>query len=134
MPRDADKEQKNTLKKKDKLKSSLIIEALYKENRFVVSYPLKCFYSFTEAKQDKPAVSVAFTVPKKTFKLAVDRNALKRRVREAYRLNYKKVFESFIEQNEKQLHLFFIYIGKEEASYSCIEEAMQKMLKRLMVG
>ena len=129
MPHVADKHLKNTFRKHDKLKSSLEIETLYRENQSVVVYPLKCYYSFSEILEDKHIVRAAFTASKRTFKKAVERNSLKRRMREAYRLNYKKVFEAFMNQKEKQLKLFFIYIGKETLDYGCIEKSMQRILK-----
>jgi ribonuclease P protein component len=128
MPHAADKALKDTLQKKDRLKSSLEIEAIYRENKFVVSYPLKCYYSFSKIEENKRTIRVAFAVPKKVFKLAVDRNLLKRRMREAYRLNYKKNFLSFLEQNEKQLGIFFIYIGKEILDFKSIEKSMSFVL------
>ena len=131
MPHAADKTFKNTLRKHDKLKSSLEIEALYHENQFVVAYPLKCYYSFSETPEVPCNIRAAFAVPKKIFKHAVDRNTLKRRMREAYRLNYRKIFEEFITQNDKQLKLFFIYVGKEMFDYENIERSMQKNLVNL---
>ena len=129
MPHVADKHLKNTFRKHDKLKSSLEIEALYRENQSVVIYPLKCYYSFSEITDDKYLVRAAFTVPKRALKKAVERNSLKRRMREAYRLNYKKVFEAFMNQKEQQLKLFFIYVGKEILDYKCIEKSVQAILK-----
>lgn len=131
MPHAADNTSKNTLRKRDKLKSSLEIEAIYHENKFVVSFPLKCYYSFSEKKEHQNAVRVAFAVPKKNFKLAVERNTLKRRMREAYRLHYHTFFESFSEQNDQQLALFFIYIGKEMADFANITENMLHIFKKL---
>ena len=129
MPHVADKTLKNTFRKHDRLKSSLEIEALYRENKFVVAYPLKCYYSFSETVENKCVVRAAFAVPKKTFKKAVVRNTLKRRMREAYRLHYKKSFEAFMNQEEKQLKLFFIYIGREILDYGIIEKGMLNILK-----
>jgi len=127
-----DNSYRNRFRKQDKLKSSIEIDTLYRENRFVVSFPLKCYYSFSEVDAEKKNLRVAFAVPKKTFKHAVDRNLLKRRMREAYRLNYRKIFEtSFITQKEKQLKLFIIYIGKEIADFSCIEKKLQEVLSRI---
>ena len=131
MPHAADNTLRNTLRKHDKLKSSLEIEALYHENQFVVAYPLKCYYSFSETTENSCLIRAAFAVPKKTFKHAIDRNTLKRRMREAYRLNYRKIFEEFITQNDKQLKLFFIYVGKEIFDYENIERSMQKNLVNL---
>jgi len=131
MPHVADKNLKNTFQKRDRLKSSLEIEALYRENKFVVSYPLKCYYQFSEITENKCSIRVAFAVPKRTFKHAVDRNTIKRRMREAYRLNYKKIFENSGNLQDKLLKLFFIYIGKEVLDYGNIEKNMQKVLKSL---
>jgi ribonuclease P protein component len=117
----ADKKLRNTFTKHDRLKSSLAIEVLYRENQYIVSHPLKCYYSFSEKNENEYAVRVAFAVPKKTFKRAVDRNIIKRRMREAYRLNFRTIFETVIHQNNKQLKLFFIYIGKEMLNYDSIE-------------
>jgi len=128
MPHAADKKLKNTFQKRDRLKSSLEIEALYRENQFVVSYPLKCYYQFSEITENQCLIRAAFAVPKKMFKHAVDRNTIKRRMREAYRLNYRKTFEDFITQRDKQLKLFFIYVGKEMLDYENVERSMQKIL------
>jgi len=122
---------KTTFGKQDKLKSALTIETLYHANQFVVSFPLKCFYLFSEQTDEQKAVRVAFTVPKRTFKKAVERNQLKRRMREAYRLNYKKKLELCINQNDKQLQLLVIYIGKEKLDYGTIEKNMCDVLQKI---
>ena len=129
MPHVADKKLKNTFRKHDRLNSSLEIEALYREKQFVVVYPLKCYYSFSKTTEDKNVVRVAFAAPKRTLKKAVERNTLKRRMREAYRLNYKNIFEAFMNQKEQQLKLFFIYVGKGVLDYRGIEKSMRAILK-----
>jgi ribonuclease P protein component len=131
MPPAADNSLKNSFRKRDRLKSSLEIEALYRENQFIVSYPLKCYYSFSEIVENRSHLRVAFAVPKRLFKLATDRNTIRRRMRETYRLHYKKVFETLINQKEKQLKLFFIYVGKEISDYKRIEKNMLAILKNL---
>jgi ribonuclease P protein component len=131
MPPAADNTQKNSFRKRDKLKSSIEIDALYNENQFVVSYPLKCYYSFSEINEKNANIRAAFTVPKRSFKHAVDRNTLKRRMREAYRLHYKTVFNTLIKQQEKQLKLLFIYVAKEILEYANIERGMQGVLQRI---
>jgi hypothetical protein len=52
-------------------------------------------------------------------------------MREAYRLNYKKIFELFVNQNSKQLKLFIIYVGKEMVDYGIIEKSMVIVLEKV---
>jgi len=127
----ADKNFKNTFKKRDKLKSPLEIEALYRESLFIVSRPLKCYYSFAEITDNNSNIRVAFSVPKKIFKNATARNRLKRRMREAYRLHYKTIFETFINKKEKQLKLFFIYVGKEILDSEKIMKSLRIILQKI---
>jgi len=129
-----DNTSKNSFKKHDRLKSSLEIDALYRENQFIIIYPLKCYYSFSTRSDNKNTIRAAFSVPKKIFKHAVDRNTLKRRMREAYRLNYKKIFETFLNQNDAQLRLFFIYVGKETQKYGAIEKNMVVIFEKLKIS
>jgi ribonuclease P protein component len=71
---------------------------------------------------------VLVSASKKNFKRAVDRNQLKRRMREAYRLN-KHVLEDSLK--EFYLVIGYIYVGKEIASYQEIEEKLKQSLLRL---
>jgi ribonuclease P protein component len=131
MPHAADNTSKKKLRKRDKLKSSLEIEAIYHENKFVVSFPLKCYYSLSDKKEQKNELRVAFAVPKKNFKRAVDRNMLKRRMREAYRLHFRTFFETFMKQGDKKLALFFIYVGKDLMDFERIAESLLVVFRRL---
>jgi ribonuclease P protein component len=126
-----DNRLKNTFRKQDKLKSSLTIEKLYKDNHFVLSHPLKCYYSFSELPAEQNTVRVAFTVPKRAFKNAVQRNKLKRKMREAYRLHYRKILEQFVSQSNKQLQLLIIFTGKETLEYRMIEKNIKKILQKV---
>ena len=69
----------------------------------------------------------AFAIPKRNFKSAVDRNRLKRQLREAYRLN-KHLLE---EINGKKFVMLFLFLGKVKPQYAEVEKAMVKLLKKL---
>ena len=74
---------------------------------------------------------MAVSVPKRLFKRAVDRNLLKRRIREAYRLNKSDLY-NFLEQKELKLNLVIQYQHKEIADFHAIEEGLLKGLTKLL--
>lgn len=68
-----------------------------------------------------------FVVPKKKFKHANDRNKLKRRMREAYRLQ-KTDFYKLIEEKGQGVDIAFLYYGNKSEDYASIFTAIQKLL------
>lgn len=117
---------RNTLKKEERLCSKKIIDRLFAEGTSFLCFPLKIVYLQSEL-PTKYSVQAAFTVSKKNFKKAVKRNLLKRRMRESYRTNKHTLYK----ESNKQLAVFFIYIGKEIIDYQRIEAAMKKALTKL---
>ncbi|WP_435414243.1 ribonuclease P protein component [Polaribacter aestuariivivens] len=114
---------KHTLGKKERLKSKKLIEKLYAEGKSVKAYPLRMMYIQTEHTSDFPA-QVGVSVPKRNFKLAVDRNRIKRLMRESYRLQ-----KSIVYNNLDAPYVFMIsYLGKEEMMYEEIYSKMEKLL------
>ena len=77
---------------------------------------------------------MAVSVPKRLFKRAVDRNLLKRRIREAYRLNKSGLY-TLMEQKNQSLHLLVQYQQKEIRDFRYIEagllDAMEKLVEKL---
>lgn len=70
-----------------------------------------------------------FVVPKKKFKLSPDRNLLKRRMREAYRLNKAGFYEA-LNQNGLNVQFAFIYTQSKALEYAAIEKAIQTLLSQ----
>ena len=72
--------------KLEKLKSKKQIDLLFKEGRSVVAFPLRVKYQFLSVAEARAPVQAGVSVSKKSFRHAVDRNRIKRLIREAYRL------------------------------------------------
>jgi len=85
---------------------------------------------FADAAQPFP-VQVLFSVSKKRFKRAVDRNRIKRISREAYRLNKQAYLYDGLSSAEKKITISIAYIGKELPEYQFSEKKMVKLLKQL---
>jgi len=120
---------KFTLGKKEKLKSRKIIEELFLNGSSLFSYPIKLVYS-SEAALDHYPLKFSTTVSKRNFNKAVDRNLIKRRIREAYRLNNIPLKDHYKEKKQI-LHMMYIYVGKEILEYSVIEKSIVHILRSL---
>lgn len=111
---------KNIFGKEEKLCSDKGIESLYKTGSSFLNHPIVVYYL---ALPDMKITKILISVSKKKYKHAVDRNLLKRRLREAYRLN-KSILE-------KKYYLAFVYVGNEILSYQQIEKSMILGLKKI---
>lgn len=117
---------KNTFTKDERLKRKCYFDALFTQGKSVKAYPIRAIYlemtpeNFKECKNLSHQTQVAFSVPKRRFKHAVDRNRIKRQMREAYRLNKHSL--------EKPLAMVLVYLPSEKPNYETIDKAMQKLL------
>ncbi len=120
-----------TFSKKERLNSKISIHRLFEKGTSFFSYPFKVYYHFENTEVKAPA-AVLFSVGKKQFKLAVDRNRVKRLCREAYRLNKSILFEATKEKNVR-VEVAFVYVGKSLPEFKDLETKMQKILKQLAI-
>ena len=121
-------EKRFTLGKLERLKSRKQIELLFQEGKKFSITPFRVHYVFHELKN--PPLQFGVGVSSKNFKRAIDRNRIKRLVKEAYRLQ-KNALQQKVKEKKGQLHVFFIYNGKEIPGYSGIFDKMKKILDKL---
>ncbi|WP_233188645.1 ribonuclease P protein component [Tenacibaculum sp. SG-28] len=114
---------KLSLGKEERLKSKKLIGNLYAEGKSIKVFPLRMVYLQTEHTSTYPA-QVGVSVPKRNFKRAVDRNRIKRLLRECYRKEKSLVYNEI-----SKPYVFMIsYLAKEEWSYGDLEAKMIKLL------
>lgn len=114
--------------KSEKLKSEKAISRLFAEGKSVSVFPIKLIYLETPNESDK--IKVAVSASKRNFKKAVDRNRIKRLLREAYRLNKPYLYEGL---NNKSYSFMFIYLGKTEEKMIVLKEKMKLLMERFLL-
>lgn len=119
----------NSFKKAERLKSKIVIESLFKQGSSLTSFPVKLIWMFVDTNA-LGIVQAAFVAPKKGFPRAVDRNRVKRLIREAYRLQKQQVYET-LQQENKKIALMLIYVGKEIEPYKTLSPKINQLLIRL---
>ena len=116
------------LYKKEKLCSPTVIERLFKGERpdfRQLAYPLRAVAVKRESGRSDAPVCFLVSVPKRRVRHAVERVLVRRRVREAYRLNHQNyAFEGLTD-------VAFIYVADVPLPYATIERAMQRLLQAL---
>lgn len=120
--------QKFTLNANERLKSSKLIEQLFKKGKSFSEFPLRVIY--LQSEKNIHHLQAAFSVSSKNFKKAVERNRIKRLMKEAYRLQ-KLPLKNELERQQKFLSVFIIYTGNKLPEYKIIYEKMGVALSRL---
>ena len=102
---------RNTFGKAERLSLNNRIEILFASGMTISAYPIKIIWLPFQESMDFP-VQILFTVSSKRFKKAVDRNRIKRQMKEIYRVEKKILYDELREKN-KQILIGFIYIGND---------------------
>lgn len=113
------------LPKQEKLKSAKTISTLFSEGKTYTKFPIKVFFLPVENRVNL----ASFAVPKRNFKSAVDRNRVKRQLREAYRINKHLLNDG----HGKKFAILFLFLGKEKPHFAEVEKSLINLLKKLNV-
>jgi ribonuclease P protein component len=103
-----------------------LIQKLFKEGKSFSNFPLRAIY-LTVENQDAP-LKASFAVSTKYFKKAVDRNRVKRLMRESYRLQKHKLADE-LTRLDNQLAVFFIYTSSDLPNYKSIFDKLGNTLE-----
>lgn len=112
-------------KKSEKLKSKKSFDQLFSEGKSVKAFPLRLVY--VPLGEGSECHKIGVSAPKRNFKRAVDRNRLKRLMREAFRKN-----KFLIDHTSTKYALLFLYTGKTIEPYDCLFSVVEKILHKFI--
>ena len=122
-----------TLKKEERICSKLLIEKLFNGNqsRSLASYPLRVVYLKKERQAAEQPVQLLISVPKRNLRRAVDRNRVKRQIRDAYRRNKHLLTSALALHPDITLALAIIWLDSQIAETSLVEKKIKNILQRI---
>ncbi len=121
---------KFSLPKEKKLKKRDEIQRLFKEGKRIKKGELQLIYLVENVAGNSEPFKLGVSVPKKKFKRAVDRNRLKRLIREGFRLNQVQI-EKQCELKQKHCLLMFVFQGSDLVNYAALEPKIVLILREL---
>jgi len=113
---------------KEKLKSKKLIDQLFTEGNSVSAHPLRLVFIETHF-DDAVKLKVGVSVSKRNFKKAVDRNRIKRLLREVYRLNKGLYFNNIT----TQYAFMILYIGAEMPNFKSLDDKIKLLFERFLI-
>ena len=117
------------LKKDEKLCSRKAVQQLFDEGKSLMAFPLRAAYRLRPPGEHP--VQFLISIPKKRIRHAVGRVALRRRVREAYRLNRRDLLQAPLSDSGWGVDIAFVYLDNGPTPYSVINEKMISLLTRI---
>lgn len=110
--------------KSERLKAKIRIEKLFKSKNFFVHENIKVYWDAEISENQK--IKVLISVPKNFIDKSVDRNMIKRYLRESYRLN-----KLILKTENKLVYIGIVYLSPKISSFKVVEKKIKLILHRL---
>lgn len=122
---------KLTFTKGERLSAKSSIEGLFRGGSSFFIYPYRVVYLLVDKSDSPHPAEVLVSVPKKKFRSAVARNRIKRKVKEAYRLQKNSLLYPYLNKEQEVLHVAFQYVANKDLSFEILAKGMEEVLKKL---
>lgn len=119
-----------SFQRNEKLKGRKNTDRIFREGKTFLIYPVKVFYVL-ESVDGTVELKAGVGAGTRNFKKAVDRNRIKRLLRECFRKE-KPALQSALLQSNKTMLVFFLYIGKEMPDHLLLRRKMKKITQTLI--
>jgi ribonuclease P protein component len=120
-----------TLGRDERLKSRKQIERVFREGKSMQVFPFRVYFFIQPLVAGRQPLQAGMGASRRNFKKAVDRNRIKRLIREAYRLK-KEPLVLLMKEKQLSLSLFFIFTGKELPEYGLVSGKIAVALEKIM--
>jgi ribonuclease P protein component len=121
--------ERQTFGKNEKLCRTKLIDEIFKNGSVFYTRQFKVAWIVSSISLPSPA-QIAISVPKKSFRLAVTRNLIKRRIREAYRKR-KQILYNFLSEENIQLAFILICRNNIIPDYTAAEKSVEEVIEKL---
>jgi ribonuclease P protein component len=115
-----------TFSKTERLCSQVLIERLVEKGKSFNSFPFRI--TWMEIAESSSPIKIVISVPKRIVKKAVERNKIKRQIREVYRKEKQKCYDLL---GDKKILLMLVYTSKTKMEFKVLEEKIIEALQRL---
>ncbi|HBG40867.1 MAG TPA: ribonuclease P protein component [Porphyromonadaceae bacterium] len=123
------KGQRFTFNKEERVTGLKRIENLFANGQSFIAYPFRVIFVETDFPASTP-ISMMVSIPKKRIRSAVGRNQMKRRLREAYRLN-KHLFDPLLIPGGLHLDIAFVYVKDDLSEFTDVQKSVQKAVRNI---